>query len=248
MYDVIGHEGLRESLKDIDNSFVIIGPPGVGKKGIVHEWARNVEYDEPFEWLNIVQARQLAEKAYAVGGLWALIDGDAVKNWDPLLKPVEEGVLRVAVWATKVHIPLASRAIVLGAGYLTEKQVLQILAKSFPTFGPRPWLAKALQGNFGYFKEIFAAVHVFEEINSCLASKSFPKALKEQPVAVFCCLKLAAAARVGNPNLPWSKAALDAIPRDVAWEVIKGPYPIEKHEARTVSTVFFAGVTNGRLG
>lgn len=248
MYEVIGHEHLRKTLKDFDGSFVVVGPKGVGKKGIVYEWAEDKDDYETFSVWTVDQARELAKRAYAVGSLTALIDGDMVQFWDPLLKPIEEGILRVAVWATKLHLPLASRVSVVGAGFLTEQQVLQILAKSFPTVGPRPWLAKALMGQFGNFNDVYAAVHVFEEINTCLAARSFPKVLRDSPVAVLRCLELASAARVGASNLPWSKAALNAIPRDVAWDLLKSPKPDEKHHARNASTAFFAGVTNGRLG
>lgn len=248
MYDVIGHEPLRERLEDVHESFAVIGPPGVGKKGIVYEWAEGRGSVEVYDILTMEQAKKLAEESHSVEWMRVLINGDAVLNWEPLLKPIEEGHLRVAIWATGLPSTVASRIKVFGAGYLNEKEILQILAKSFPTYGPRPWLAKALMGHFGAFNYVYAAVHVFEEINSCLAGRTFPKVLKDQPVAVASCLKLAAAARLLGPNLPWSKSALEVIPRAVAWDILRGPFPMDKNEARNAATVFFSGVTGGRLG
>ena len=245
MYEVIGHEGLRTALSGVQDSFAVLGPPGIGKRGVVHEWAADAEYGEPFVWLNIEQARQLAEKAYAVGAMTALIDGDEVKNWDPLLRPIEEGVLRVAVWATRLPDPVLSRVMVFGAGYLREADILKILARDFPAVGPRPWLAKALMGTFAALERTYEAVQVFEIVNACLADRSIPKIIRDVPDAVLTCLKLACAAKIGVSNLPWSKAALDAIPQKVAWPTVRGNFPTSKNEARNLAYMFFGGVSLG---
>jgi hypothetical protein len=239
VYDVIGHEETRARLKGWEGSFAVVGPPGTGKKGIVLEWALSNEIDVdiyPSLWID--DAKILAEKAYARPGITALLDGDQTV-WGPLLKPVEEGALRVGVWAVSLPANVRSRMALFATGLLSDSEVSQILARDFPTYGPRPWLVKALMGNLFNLDLMQQAVQVFELVDAGLSAKKAPKELRTDSIPVLLCLRLACVARLGSPNLPWSSGALAAISRDAAWKFLMMVPRSTKSEARNTAELFF---------
>lgn len=241
MYEVVGHEEVRARLKNWEGSFAVVGPPGVGKRGMVLEWARAKQVDvDIFPDLFIDEALILAQRAYARPGMVALLDGDQTV-WGPLLKPVEEGVLRVGVWATGLQDTVKSRMAVFGVGTLSSLEVSQVLARDFPTYGPRPWLVKALMGSFHNLDLMHQAVQIFDLVENALAAKQAPKGLqhKNDAIPTLLCLRLACVARLGVPNLPWSSAALEAIPKDLAWRFMMTVPRSTQSEARNTGELFF---------
>lgn len=245
MYEVIGHEEVRARLRDWEGSFAVVGPPGVGKQGIVKEWALSKEIDVdvyPSLWMD--DAKILVQKAYATPGLTVLLDGDQTL-WGPLLRPIEEGVLRVGVWADSLPANVRSRMAIFAVGLLSDAQVSQVLARDFPAYGPRPWLVKALMGNLFNLDLMNQAVQIFELIDAGLASKKSPKELRNDSIPALLCLRLAAVARLGAPNLPWSSAALDAIPKDLAWKFLMMVPRSTKSEARNTAQLFFEALKHG---
>jgi hypothetical protein len=244
MYEVIGHEEVRDRLRNWEGSFAVIGPPGVGKRGMVIEWALAKQLDVdvyPSLWW---EAKILADRAYATPGLTVLLDGDQTL-WGPLLKPIEEGVLRVGVWADALPANVKSRMAIFAAGLLSDSQVSQILARDFPTYGPRPWLVKALMGNLYNLDLMQQAVQIFELVDSGLAAKKAPKELRNDSIPVLLCLRLACVARLGAPNLPWSSAALASISKDLAWKFIMTVPRSTKSEARNTAELFFRSLQHG---
>ena len=245
MYDVIGHEEVRSRLRGWEGSFAVVGPPGVGKRGMVCEWAIAKELDvDVYPSLWVDDAKILAEKAYATPGLTALLDGDQTL-WGPLLKPIEEGVLRVGVWAISLPANVKSRMAIFATGLLPDAQVAQILTRDFPNYGPRPWLVKALMGNLFNLDLMQQAVQIFELVDSGLVAKKAPKELRNDSIPALLCLRLACVARLGSPNLPWSPLALNSIPKDVAWKFLMMVPRSTKSEARNTAELFFRSLQHG---
>ena len=245
MYEVIGHEEVRARLRGWEGSFAVVGPPGVGKRGMVCEWALSQKLDvDVYPSLWIEEAKILVDKAYATPGLTVLLNGDET-IWGPLLKPVEEGVLRVGVWADALPANVKSRMALFAAGLLSDAQVSQILAKNFPTYGPRPWLVKSLMGSLYNLDLMHQAVQIFEVIDTALSARKPPKESRDEAIAVLLCLRLACVARLGVSNLPWSSGALGSIPKDAAWKFLMMVPRSTKSEARNTAELFFRSVQHG---
>jgi hypothetical protein len=244
MYEVIGHEKVREELKNHKGSFILMGPEGVGRRGILDEW---VKYSKAkmIPGLNLEAARAVAERAVNEPGLKVAAIADQVPDivWGPLLSPIESGLLTIGVTATR-PTPLGRSFLVrlLKVGYLSEAEILRILATQYPSYTPRPWIAKAAKGTLKDLDHLAAVVQVFEPINYSLENHKTPNQTLTSPRATFECIRLACAARLGAVNLPWTPAALSYLDHSMAQTFLALNTPGSIHDYRNLNQLFFGWI------
>jgi hypothetical protein len=244
MYEVIGHEKVREELKNHKGSFVILGPEGVGRRGILDEWVQNSRA-EVLPSLNLKVAQITAERVTNEPGLTVATDADGAIDaaWGPLLRPIEEGILKIgAIIDDYPSKELKTRVRLFNVGYLAESEILRILATQYPSYTPRPWIAKAAKGTLKDLDHLAAVVHVFEPINYALENHKVPNQTLTNPRATFECIRLACAARLGAVNLPWTPAALSYLDHSMAQTFLALNTPGSIHDYRNLNQLFFGWI------
>jgi hypothetical protein len=245
-YELIGHHHVRSSLASENQSFSLVGPSGVGRTGILLEWAQG-QAIEFVSSLDVPTARAISTKALYSPGLTYAVDADRARtdSWVPLLKPLEENLMRLVAISTRpLPAPVSSRISTYRVGYLSEKEVLKILAKQFPTKGPRPYLAKVLMGSLENVERAESIVSAFEPIDHSLSDRHIPSTVRTNPLGSYYCLRLLCLAIAGKPSLPFSTTALTAIPKSMAFSFLAKPDPAGKNEARNLLGMFFSQVSH----
>lgn len=242
-YDVVGHEQVREALKAEEGSFVLCGPEGVGRTGILLEWVRRTGAEIILPLLSRQVARNTADRARFMPGLVVAINAEkaAEGSWGPLMGPIEEGLITVGAVGSHDHLRgLETRVRLLNVGYLSESGIIRILARDYPSLTPRPWLAKASKGTLANLTQLSATVAVFEAMNYALENHQIPRQVTTNPTSVLDCIHLACEAKFGVENLPWTPAALSAIDPKVAHQFMRLSHPPGSvHEARNLAHLFF---------
>jgi hypothetical protein len=248
VYDVIGHSAVRASLKDESGPFALLGPSGVGRTGILAEWGedKNLRFIPKFD---METAKSIAAESLTKTDVVYAVDADLGRkdSWMPLLKPLEEGWLNMAIISTyPLPLPVMSRLRVYRVGFLTESEILKILATKYPRIGPRPWIAKACGGALDTLSQVENTVSTFEDLDKALADRVIPRGLiKDNPLGAYHCFVMACGASMGIRSLPFSRAALSNIPKALAKVVLSTPVPVGRHEARNSLFLFLGQVTGG---
>lgn len=245
MKTILGHIEAKKSLESVSSSFVLLGPAGVGKSLLVREWAdRHPLGYELVTDLSVTQARDMADASVrSAGTLWVLDLGPTPPAaWGPLLKPLEEGLLTLAISTDGLlPPPMLSRLQVLCCGYLSEQHVSQILAKEFPKLGPRPVLARLANGSLDRVQVLAPAAKTFETFEKSLTNGKVPP-FKENPESIFRLVQSLCASRLSLPSLPFAKEVVSLVNKKLALNFVMMPTPPGKHEARNLLSLFFAQV------
>jgi hypothetical protein len=236
VYEVIGHHDVRSLLQSHDGSFGLLGPSGVGKRGIVAEWLAG-RPAEPFSGLK--QALWRPDIIY-------LLDGDRVHDWSRFQLPLEENRFTLLVVASgALPNSIWSRIPCYHTGLLTEVEVTQVLARSFPNLGPRPILARIAQGTLHDIEFKAEVAKTFETLDKALAEGHLPDLRKHRPVAVYSMLLWAARAVLELPSLTFSTAARAFLTRNTALELLTLRPPEDDFQARNMLSLIFSRSARG---
>jgi hypothetical protein len=237
VYTPLGHAPLRRSLAAHHGSFALVGPSGVGKRGVVAEWvgARSCE---------TLQPGQLA-RAVERPGLLHLLDATTVTDWTPFLRPLEEDAFPVVVIADhNLPAAVASRLPVYRAGYLTEPEVFQVLARHFPGLTPRPLLARLAQGSLDGIQLLAESIETFETLGHCLADGT-PPPRRSDPFLLLTSLRAVCRAVLGLSQLPINLIARSMITSGDAVEFLRYAVPRTRQEASNLLILFLARFRRG---
>lgn len=212
MYEVIGHTNTRKLLAKHMTSFVLHGPEGVGRSGLVEEWS------QPHRAVSVFEEP---------------------RSWELLYQTLEHD-LTVVITAKPVPDAVYSRASVFHVGMLSEIEVTQILAKSFPLLSPRPVLARISNGSLANLEFKTEVANTFETLNQALVSgKLEPR--KHRPLALLSMMVWAAKSRLGLSSLNFSPDATSFFTRQMASDLLTMPLPTTDAEANNLLWFFFGG-------
>lgn len=237
MYEPIGHGQLRTTLSSHQGSFALVGPAGVGKRGVVSEWIDQ----RPAEQLLPTALDRAARRP----GLLHVLDASRVTDWAPFLRPLEEDAFPVVVIAdTNLPPAVASRLPVFRAGYLSEAEVGRILAEHFPTLRPRPLLARLAEGSLDGIEALARSAKTFETLDRCLTEGVLPDR-RIDPFALLDDLRAVCRAVLGLSPLPLTAAARAAVRAADAVEFLRTAIPRSWQEARNLLVLFLARLRRG---
>lgn len=230
MSDLVGHTDLRSALGSHTGSFALLGPEGVGRRAVVTEWLAG----RPSETLTDL------DRASSRPDLIYLLDGDQVRNWTPLLRPLEEGHFTVAIVSKSLPQPVQTRLPIFRAGLLSDAEVAQVLASDFPRLQPRPILAKIAQGTLANIEFQAEVAQTFETFPKALETRHLPDFRKHRPLACYSMMTWAARARLHLPSLPFSAEAKSFFTERTAIQFLAYPAPTFDHEARNLLHMVFS--------
>lgn len=239
VYELIGHKDLRQRLRSHRGSFVLRGPRGVGRYGVVQEWLET----QSRVGVDLTPSVETIRQAKARPDLTYLIDGDRVSSsaWIQLLQPLEVDAFPMVVLTTGfLPAPIATRLPQFTAGYLTESEVTRVLAREFPSCQPRPLLARAAQGTLANIQSIELAAKTFETLDRSLIERKLPDFRRNDPQGLFQALRLACMSVLGYATLPFSAEALSRITKKIAVVFLQRSLPQAPQEARNEVSLFFA--------
>lgn len=234
MYAPLGHDRLRASLRRHTGSYALLGPSGVGKRGIVSEWLGSTPH-------TVLGPDDRLDGAATRRDLVHVIDAAQVRTWIPLLRPLEEGHVRVVVIAEHdLPAPVATRLPLYRAGLLTEIDVTQILARDHPRLSPRPVIARIADGSLDHLDHLVAVAQALPDVQTHLSAGTTPDLRRGDPLVVLDALRTVCRAVIGLPAPPVSDTARAALPARLAHTLLNAPAWTSKHEARNALVVFFA--------
>lgn len=246
MKEILGHHEVKSALRRTSSSFVLFGPPGVGKSLLVREWASELTsgYERVTD-LSVGLAREIADASVrSSGSVWVLDLGPTPASaWGPLLKPLEEGLLTLAISITQpLPSPMMSRLQILRCGYLSEPHVAQILAREYPRSTPRPVVARLANGSLDDVPRLTSAAKTFETLEKNLSNGRVPD-LKRDPESLFNIVMSLCSTRLGGHGLPFSSEVLDRVSKPLALAFLTSVrQPQDKYEARNLLSLFFSQV------
>lgn len=233
MYEVVGHHAVREALRSYDGFLAVVGPSGVGKRGIVAEWLAG-RPAEPFH-----------AKVHYRPDITYLVDGDKVHDWSKFVAPLERAALRIAIVACSLPTTIESRIGIFRVGLLSEVEVTQVLARDFPMLQPRPVIARIAQGSLADIEFKAETAKTFETLDQALADGTMPNLRKHRPLAVYAMLVWAARAVVGLPSLSFQPSARAFLSSRTALAILSLPTPEDDHSARNMLSLLFSQSVHG---
>lgn len=235
MLSVIGHQALRAALAHHTGSYALLGPPGVGKRVLVGEWLG----DRP----SGPCPHDPAPRAVQRPSLIQVIDAAHVGEWTSWLRPLEEQAVTVVVLSdTLLPAAVTSRLPVFRAGYLTESEVTQILAARYPRVAPRPVVATLAAGSLDNLDLLTETAQTLPLLDRALSEGTYPDLRTLNPVALLHGLRAIARSVLGLRSVTVSDPARAALSRTQAAQILMGPVPVSKHEARNLLVLILAGL------
>lgn len=229
MSSLVGQTQLRERLKSHSGSFALVGPQGVGRRLVVSEWAQ----DRPVKPLEDVKQALVRPDV-----VWV---SDASKATS-VLQPLEECRFTLVLLSDRtVPDSIASRVPVFHAGLLSEVEIIQILASSFPSYGPRPIVARLAQGSLTNLEFHSEVAKTIETLDKALSSGTVPDLRKFRPLAVFSMLTWLARDTLGLESFTFSDLSRSFFDKRGALEVLRLSLPRTDVEARNLLHLLLGG-------
>lgn len=216
MTELVGHHTVRSVLKGHRGSFALLGPSGVGRRAIAQEWA-----SQQSEEVTILEQ---------------------VGDWSPYLRVLEEGKGIYVIIASELPPAVLSRVPVFRVGYLSDKEVMEVITQSHPRAGNKVLVARLSRGSVENLDVQVRAAGEFGSFEKALEDRACPNLRAVEPMAIASCVRSACASVMGGSKIVLSPQAKASITPQMAKSVLNSPAPKNVYDARNLVTLFFSSI------
>lgn len=175
MYQPLGHDNLRRQLRLHSGSMSLVGPDGVGRRGIVEEWSDGRSY--------------------------TLVEDTEVNRF---LSSVDVGDETYVFLSNHIIPSLKSRIPTYSVGFLRDSDVSSILERDFPSYYPRSLIVQFAYGSFSHISVDFESATYFPAFCQSIIDRRCPDFRKVNPLVVLSCINALCSTILGFRSFPFS--------------------------------------------